>query len=91
MNKRTHVTKNITRNQILSRANLIVVNRSSRTEAGKRMCLNLGQSAKAFDSIRVSFESDSDVNDESDEQPLKHFVQITSTEDGIQIDCNDEQ
>jgi hypothetical protein len=36
----------------------------------------------------VSFESDSNVNDEREEQPPKHSLQRTSTDDGIQIDSN---
>jgi hypothetical protein len=36
----------------------------------------------------VSFEPDSNVNDEREEQPQKHSGPITSTGDGIQIDFN---
>jgi hypothetical protein len=39
----------------------------------------------------VSFESDSNVNDESEEQPEKQKAPRTSTDDGMQIDFNAQQ
>jgi hypothetical protein len=39
-------------------------------------------------SIRVSLESDSNVNDEREKQPQKHSLQRISANDGIQMDLN---
>jgi hypothetical protein len=61
------------------------------TEAGRQIDSNDEQSQSALDSIRVSFDPDSNVNDESDLQPEKDFSPRNSTEAGRQIDFNDEQ
>jgi hypothetical protein len=49
------------------------------------------QQENACDSIRVSFETDSKVIDESNLHDSKHRLQRVSTEAGMQIDRNDEQ
>jgi hypothetical protein len=46
------------------------------------------QRQNALLSIRVSLESDSNVNDEREEQSKKHSWQISRTDDGMQIDFN---
>jgi hypothetical protein len=48
----------------------------------------VAQQQNALLSIRVSFESDSNVNDKREEQLLKHSLQRTLTDDGIRIDFN---
>jgi hypothetical protein len=50
-----------------------------------QMYFNALQSQNAPSSIRVSFESNSNVNDEREEQPAKHSLERHSTDDGVQI------
>jgi hypothetical protein len=52
---------------------------------------NASQRQNAEYPIRVSFEPDSNVNDDRDEQFRKQFLAITSTDDGMQNDCNPAQ
>jgi hypothetical protein len=61
------------------------------TEDGIQIDVNASQPSNALDSIRMSFESDTNVNDEREEQQEKHSLQRTSTDDGMQIDFNDVQ
>jgi hypothetical protein len=49
------------------------------------------QPAKASDSIRSSFELDSNITSRRELQYQKHFEQRTVTHRGIQIDESDEQ
>jgi hypothetical protein len=53
--------------------------------------LNDEQLKNAFFSIRLSFDPDSNVNDESDSQEAKEFSARDSSWAGRQIDCNAEQ
>jgi hypothetical protein len=48
------------------------------TDDGMQIDRNDEQSRKAFDSIRISLESDSNVNEEMEEQYEKHPAQRTS-------------
>jgi hypothetical protein len=64
---------------------------SSFTDSGIRSDFNDEQSQSASDAIRVSFDPDSNVNDESDLHPQKDLSPRNSTEAGRQIDFNDEQ
>jgi hypothetical protein len=45
----------------------------------------------AYASIRLSFDPDSNVNEESESHDLKHDLPTISTNAGRQIDFNDEQ
>jgi hypothetical protein len=56
------------------------------SEAGRQIDCNDEQREKAFASIRVSFDPDSNVNDESDEHDEKELVPRNSTVAGRQID-----
>jgi hypothetical protein len=58
---------------------------------GIQIDVNDEQSESARASIRVSFDPDSNVNEESDSHDEKEPSARNSTEAGIQIDCNDEQ
>jgi hypothetical protein len=48
------------------------------------------QPDSAIASIRVSFDPDSNANDESESHPQKHCSPRNSTDTGTQIDFNDE-
>jgi hypothetical protein len=61
------------------------------TEPGREIDCSDRHPESAFASIRVSFEQDSNVNDESDAQPERYLSPITSTKQGIQIDISLEQ
>jgi hypothetical protein len=61
------------------------------TEAGKQIDLNDKQQDRARDSIRVSFEPDSNVSNESELHDDKQPSPRDSTEAGRQIDSNDKQ
>jgi hypothetical protein len=61
------------------------------SEAGRQIAFNDEQPGNAFDAIRVSFDPDSNVNDERDVQSEKHLSPRNSTEAGRQIDFSDEQ
>jgi hypothetical protein len=61
------------------------------TDAGIQIDVNDEQPESARASIRVSFEPDSNVNDERDFKLQKHLRHNISTEAGIQIDWNLEQ
>jgi hypothetical protein len=58
---------------------------------GIQMNFNAEQPTNTLLSIRSSFESDSKVNDEREEQMAKHQLQRTPTENGIQTDSNASQ
>jgi hypothetical protein len=60
------------------------------TDAGMQIDVNDMQFIKALCPIRVNFDRESNVNDES-EQLRKQSSSITSTDAGILIDLNDEQ
>jgi hypothetical protein len=60
----------------------------SLTDDGIQIDFNVVQPEKTSLSIRVSFELDSNVNLQREEQPLKHSLQRTSTDDGMQINRN---
>jgi hypothetical protein len=60
------------------------------TEAGRQTDSSDRQLKKALAPIPVSFEPDSNVNDESELQPEKGFSPTNSTEAGKQINSNDE-
>jgi hypothetical protein len=53
--------------------------------------LSAVHSSNRFSPISVNFDSDSKVRLVREEQPLKHFLQIRSTELGMQIDLKDGQ
>jgi hypothetical protein len=61
------------------------------TDAGRQIDCNDEQSENEFVSIRVRFDSDSNVNDESDVHDEKELSPTNSTDAGRQIDFNDEQ
>jgi hypothetical protein len=61
------------------------------TEAGRQIDINDEQPPSASDSIRVSFDPNAKVNDESDVQSEKELSPRNSTEAGRQIDCSNEQ
>jgi hypothetical protein len=61
------------------------------TEAGREIDLNDEQEENAFASIRISFDPDSNVNDESELHDEKQPSPRNSTEAGREIDLNDEQ
>jgi hypothetical protein len=61
------------------------------SDAGRKIDFNDEQPKSALGSIRVSFDPDSNVNDESDLHDEKELSPRNSTEAGRQIDCNDEQ
>jgi hypothetical protein len=60
-------------------------------DRGIRIDSNDEQSESAFASIRVSFDPDSKVNDESDVHEENEDSPINTTEAGRQTDANDEQ
>jgi hypothetical protein len=60
-------------------------------DAGRRIDSNDEQSEKVRASIRFSFESDSQVNDDSDVQPENEPSPRNTTDAGRQIDFSDEQ
>jgi hypothetical protein len=64
---------------------------SAPIDRGMQMDFNAPQLENALVSIRVSFEFDSNVNDEREEHPIKHLVERISTDDGIQMDFNARQ
>jgi hypothetical protein len=55
------------------------------------MTLSDKHSQSAYASIRVSFDPNSNVNDESELHMAKERFPRRSTDAGRQIDCNDEQ
>jgi hypothetical protein len=61
------------------------------TEAGRQIDFNDEQSETAFASIWVSFDPDSNVNEESDVHLWKQLSPRNSTDAGRQIDFNNEQ
>jgi hypothetical protein len=61
---------------------------SDRTDHGIQIDFNARQEQNVPYSIRVSFESDSNSNDERDKQDEKHFSPRTLTYDATQIDFN---
>jgi hypothetical protein len=61
------------------------------TDAGREIDFNDEQQQIAAASIRVSFDPDSNVNDESDVHPIKVQAPRNSTDAGKQMDSNDEQ
>jgi hypothetical protein len=60
-------------------------------EAGRQIDSNDKQEENASASIRVSFDSDSNVNDESDSHDEKDLSPRNSTDAGRQMDINDKQ
>jgi hypothetical protein len=60
-------------------------------EAGRQIDCNDEQLESASSSIRVSFDPDSNVNDDNEVHPLKDLHPRNSTEKGRQIAANDEQ
>jgi hypothetical protein len=60
-------------------------------EGGRQSDFNDEQPESASASIRVSFDSDSKVNDERDLHEEKDLSPTNSTDAGRQIDFNDEQ
>jgi hypothetical protein len=64
---------------------------SSFTDRGRKIDFNDAQSESAFAPIRVSFDPDSNINDESHQQYEKASSPRNSTDAGRQIDFNDEQ
>jgi hypothetical protein len=64
---------------------------SSFADRGRHIDFNDEQSEKAFASIRVSFDPDSNVNDESDLHEEKELAPRNPTDAGRQTDCNFEQ
>jgi hypothetical protein len=61
------------------------------SDAGRQTEFNDAQSESAFASIRVSFDPDSNVNDESNSHQLKEHFPRVSTEAGRQTDSNESQ
>jgi hypothetical protein len=61
------------------------------TERGRQIDCNDAQRESAFVSIRLSFDPDSNVNDESEEHDEKEFSERNSTKEGTQTDRNDEK
>jgi hypothetical protein len=61
------------------------------TDAGRQIDFNDEQLQSALESIPVSFDPGSNVNDESDSHPEKDLTPRNSTDAGRQIDFNDEQ
>jgi hypothetical protein len=61
------------------------------SDAGTQIDFNDEQSEKVKPSIRLSFEPDSNENDESDLHLAKECFPRNSTEAGRQTDSNDEQ
>jgi hypothetical protein len=60
-------------------------------DRGKKIVRNEEQNENTSARISFSFDSDSNVNDQSDSHREKHEEQRISTDAGIQIDCNDMQ
>jgi hypothetical protein len=60
------------------------------SDAGKWSDANDERPESAFASIRIKFEPDSNVNDDSELQRDKHSSQRISTEAVIQVDSDDE-
>jgi hypothetical protein len=65
--------------------------RRNLTDAGREIDVNDEQRRRALSPIRVSFDPDSIVNEESDVHHENESLQSTSTEAGRQIECNDGQ
>jgi hypothetical protein len=61
------------------------------TVAGIQIDVSDEQPLNASISIRFNLEPDSNVNEESEWQPSKHFCPMTSTVAGMQVDCNEKQ
>jgi hypothetical protein len=61
-----------------------------RSDAGKSIDFSDEQPESALASIRVSFDPDSNVNDESDLHDEKECSPRNLTDEGRQIDCNNE-
>jgi hypothetical protein len=64
---------------------------SDSTEAGRQIDFNDEHLENASASIRVSFDPDSNVNDDSDQHNEKASSPRNSTEAGRQIDLNEKQ
>jgi hypothetical protein len=60
------------------------------TEAGSEIDLSEEQLLNAFISMRMSFDPGSNNMIERPEQPLKHCISKTSTEDGTQKERSDD-
>jgi hypothetical protein len=73
--------------RLLARAESPIIS----SDAGRQIDGNDEQPRSALDSIRRSFDPDSNVNDESDPHKKKGFSPTNSTEAGRQIDFSDEQ